>query len=148
MPHPELSHPQTLKSVKINSSKKRQMTVHALVPQCAEPRKRSFQLLRIQNTKKFPGLRHWTPLGGTYSATSIPTPPPHPDSPPAQRFFSSLRSPAPQKFIYSIYTYIYEYRKQGKKFSAFISAIISSQYFFIMNIFMHVYIYIYIYIYK
>ena len=31
------SDPQTLKSVKINSSKYRQITVHALVPQCASP---------------------------------------------------------------------------------------------------------------
>ena len=29
------SDPQTLKSLKINSSKNRQMTIHALVPQCA-----------------------------------------------------------------------------------------------------------------
>ena len=110
MPHPELSHSQTLKSVKLNSSKKRQMTVHALVPQCAEPRKRSFQLLRIQNTKKFPGLRHWTPLGGGLQCHfHTNPPPPHPDSPPAQRFFSSLglsknRHP---KNLYTPYIHIY-----------------------------------------
>ena len=109
MPHPELSHPQTLKSVKINSSKKRQMTVHALVPQCAEPRKPSFQLLRIQNTKKFPGLRHWTPLGGAYSATSIPNPPPT-QTPHLHNGFSSRyacrKTGTPKIYILHIYIYI------------------------------------------
>ena len=50
----------------------------------AEPRERCFELFRTQNSQKFPGFRPWTPLGRAYSAA--------PDSPAAQRFFSSLRS--------------------------------------------------------
>ena len=70
------SNPQTLKSVdfwcKLSST--------FLV---AEPRERCFELFRTQNSQKFPGFRPWTPLGRAYSAA--------PDSPAAQRFFSSLR---------------------------------------------------------
>ena len=60
----------------------------------AEPRERCFELFRTQNSQKFPGFRHWTPLGRAYSAA--------PDSPAAQRFFSSLRSLRnrhPQKIV-------------------------------------------------
>ena len=57
------SNPQTLKSVKINSSKNRQLTFQTLVPQCVEPQEGCFELLRIQNRQKFfwgfaPGP-HW-----------------------------------------------------------------------------------------
>ena len=49
----------------------------------AKPREPCFELLRTQNSQKFPGFHPWTPLGRAYSTT--------PDSPAAQRFFSSLR---------------------------------------------------------
>ena len=42
------SDPKTPKSIKINSSKNRQTTVHALVPQC-------FELLKMQYSQKFSG---------------------------------------------------------------------------------------------
>ena len=44
---------QTLKSVKNNSSKKRQITVHSLVPQCALS---VFSFSECKITKNFPGL--------------------------------------------------------------------------------------------
>ena len=71
------SNPQTLKSV--NFWCKLSSTFFI-----AEPRQRCFELFRMQNSQKFPGLCPWTPLGRVYSAA--------PDSPAAQRFFSSLRS--------------------------------------------------------
>ena len=57
------------------------MTVHVLVPQCAEPRERWFELFRMQNSQNFPRLRPWIPLGRAYSATTTPNPPPPPDTP-------------------------------------------------------------------
>ena len=78
------SDPKTLKSVKINSSKNRQMNVHALVPQYAEPQEQCFELLRMQNSQSLPGLRPMIPLGRAYSCTMVfllatvikkPTPP-------------------------------------------------------------------------
>ena len=48
----------------------------------AEPREQCFELFRKQNNQKFPGFHPWTPLGRAYSTA--------PDSPAAQRFFSSL----------------------------------------------------------
>ena len=45
-----------------------QMTVHALVSQCAEPRERCFEVFRMQNSQNFPGLRPWTPPGRVDSA--------------------------------------------------------------------------------
>ena len=59
------SDPQTLKSLKIDSSKNRKVTAHALVPQC-------FELLRRQNIQNFPGLCPWTPLGRAYSTPHTP----------------------------------------------------------------------------
>ena len=35
----------------------------------AEPRERCFELFRMQNSKNFPGLCPWTPLGKAYSAS-------------------------------------------------------------------------------
>ena len=64
------SDPQTLKSVKINSSKNRQLTFHTLVPQCVEPQEGCFELLRMQNRQNFPGLCFWSPLGRADSAPS------------------------------------------------------------------------------
>ena len=64
------SQTQTLKNVKINSSKNRQLTFHTLVPQCVEPREEYFELLRMQNSQNFPGLCSWTPLGRACSAPS------------------------------------------------------------------------------
>ena len=64
------SDPQTLKSVKINSSKNRQLTFHTLVPQCVEPQEECFELLRMQNRQNFPGLCFWSPLGRADSAPS------------------------------------------------------------------------------
>ena len=61
---------QTVKSVKNNSSKNRQLTFHTLVPQHVEPQEGCFELLRIQNRQNFPGLCPWTPLGRAYSAPS------------------------------------------------------------------------------
>ena len=55
------------------------MTVHTLVPQCAKPQERCFELFRMQNSQIFLGLCPWTPL----------TAPPS-DSPAAQWFFSLL----------------------------------------------------------
>ena len=64
------SDPQTLKSVKINSSKNRQLTFHTLAPQCVEPQEGCFELLRMQNRQNFPGLCFWSPLGRADSAPS------------------------------------------------------------------------------
>ena len=64
------SDPQTLKSVKINSSKNRQWTFHILVPQRVEPQEGCFELLRMQNRQNFPGLCFWSPLGRADSAPS------------------------------------------------------------------------------
>ena len=64
------SDPQTLKSVKINSSKNRQLTFHILVPQRVEPQEGCFELLRMQNRQNFPGLCFWSPLGRADSAPS------------------------------------------------------------------------------
>ena len=61
---------QTVKSVKNNSSKNRQLTFHTLVPQHVEPQEGCFELLRIQNRQNFPGLCPWTPLGRAYSTPS------------------------------------------------------------------------------
>ena len=74
------SNHQTLKSVKNNSSKKRQITVHSLVPQCALS---VFSFSECKITKNFPGLCPY-PTGKGFQRP--------PDSPAAQRFFSSLRS--------------------------------------------------------
>ena len=47
----------------------------------AEPQKQCFELFRMQN---FPGLCTWAILGWAYS------PPPSPDSPATEQFFSLL----------------------------------------------------------
>ena len=49
------SDPWTLKSVKINSSKNRKMTV-------AEPPEPCFELFRMQNSQNFLGFCSWTPI--------------------------------------------------------------------------------------
>ena len=64
------SQTQTLKNVKINSSKNRQLTFHTLVPQRVEPWEGCFELLRMQNRQNFPGLCFWSPLGRADSAPS------------------------------------------------------------------------------
>ena len=64
------SQTQTLKNVKINSSKNRQLTFHTLVPQCVEQREECFELLRMQNSQNFPGICYWTPLRRACSAPS------------------------------------------------------------------------------
>ena len=61
---------QTLKTVKINYSKDRQMTIHALVPQCAEPWERCFELFGMQNSQNLPELHPWTPPGEDLQCTS------------------------------------------------------------------------------
>ena len=61
---------QTLKSVKINSSKNRQWTFHTLVPQHLEPQEGCFELLRMQISKNPPRLCSWTPLGRACSTPS------------------------------------------------------------------------------
>ena len=75
------------KSVKANSSKNRQMTVHVLVPQCAH-----FVLSYSGAYRNKPSVlkisfNAGSPLGRAYSS-----PTPIPDSPVAQRICSSLRS--------------------------------------------------------
>ena len=55
--------PQTLKSVKINSYKNRQMTIHEPIEQCCE-------IFRMQNSQEFLELRPWASLGRAYSANS------------------------------------------------------------------------------
>ena len=67
--------PDTIKSIKINSSKNRQMTIHALVHNVL------FVFGALQNVKqpKFPRLHLWIPLWRVSG-----------DSPAVQRFFSSL----------------------------------------------------------
>ena len=69
------SYPQTLKSVKINSCKNKQMTIYALLDHY-------FELFRMQNSHNLPGLRPLAPLGKAYCAL--------PDFLVAQWFFSSL----------------------------------------------------------
>lgn len=64
---------QTLKSIKINSSKNRQRTIYALVPQHAEPRQWCFELKYSESkiTKIFWGFTagpHW---GGVRSCTMV-----------------------------------------------------------------------------
>ena len=59
------------------------MTIHALVPQCAEPRKRCFELFECIIAKIFLRLVCGSHLGGL----AVPLL----DSPAALRFFSLLR---------------------------------------------------------
>ena len=54
---------QTLKSVKTNSSKNRQMPVHTNLTMYSF----CIKLFRMQNNQNFPGLRPWTPMGRAYS---------------------------------------------------------------------------------
>ena len=75
------SDPQTLKNVKINSSKNRQMTC----------REQCFEQFRMQNSHNFfwgftPG-----PNSRVYSTPPPPLPPRPPTPPAAKQFFSSLR---------------------------------------------------------
>ena len=49
------------------------MTIHALVPRCAEPQERCFELFRMQNSQNFPTLCPWTPLGKAYSPSAPPS---------------------------------------------------------------------------
>ena len=51
---------QTLKRLKIDSSKNKQMTVHAIVQQC-------FELFKSKISKTFRGFAPWTTPGRTYS---------------------------------------------------------------------------------
>ena len=48
------------------------MTIHALVPQCTEPREQCFELFKMQNSPNFLGLHPWTPLWRDYSAPQTP----------------------------------------------------------------------------
>ena len=57
------------------------MTVHALVPQCAEPRERYYELFKMQNSQNFSGA---LPLDLSWESLKCPSA--------AQRFFSSLGS--------------------------------------------------------
>ena len=41
------------------------MTIHALFPQCAEPREQCFELFRMHYSQNFLGLHCWTPLERT-----------------------------------------------------------------------------------
>ena len=68
------SNPQTLKSVKINSSKNRQLTFQTLVPQCVEPQEGCFELLRIQNRQNFSGALLLDPTGeGSSTPSRLPS---------------------------------------------------------------------------
>ena len=80
---------QTLKSVKNNSSKKRQITVHSLVPQCALS---VFSFSECKITKNFPGL---CPYPTGWKELTAP-----PRLPSCTMFFlltALVEKPAPQK---------------------------------------------------
>ena len=85
------SDPLTAISVKINSSKKRQITIHALVPQCA------LFVLSYSECKIAKIFKGFTPEPHRGRLPAIPLPP---DSPAAQWLFlltTLIKKPAPLK---------------------------------------------------